>query len=103
MLGYGIIMFLTASLLAVVALRIYRGNTDLIHDYHQTNVTDKPAYGKAFAKSLGILPAAMACSGLLALLGISMGIAVAVLLIGLTAGIVGIVNVQKRYNGGMFG
>ena len=36
MLLYSIIMFLVATLFTVLGIAIYKGKTDLIHDYHQT-------------------------------------------------------------------
>lgn len=103
MILYATILLLTALLFSVMAVLIYKGKTELIHDYHQTKVTDKAAYGKAFGKALGVVAGTMALSGAVALLGQHwMGIAVAVLLIGLLIGIVAIVRVQKKYNGGMF-
>ena len=96
-------MFVMASAFLYLGIQIFRGKTDLIHDYHQTTVTDKLAYGQAFGKAMGILAGAMALSGLVSLLGEgTMQIAVAVLAIGLIAGIVAIVRVQKKYNGGVF-
>ena len=101
-------MFLyTAILLAVAVLfffvgrSIYRGNTDLIHDYHQTRVTDKEAYGKAFGKAMFAMAAAMALSGLLALF-VHGFLPVLVLFLGLSVGIIQIILVQKKYNNGVF-
>lgn len=103
MILYAIILLAVAVLFAVVAVRIYKGDTNLIHDYHQEKVTDKLAYGKAFGKAMGILAGAMALSGLVSLLGEdAMQIAVAILAIGLVTGIIAIVRVQKKYNGGVF-
>ncbi len=34
MLLYSIIMFLVAALFTVLGIAIYKGKTDLIHDYH---------------------------------------------------------------------
>ena len=105
MVGYAIVLLLTAAVCGVVAVLIYKGKTDLIHDYHQTNVTDKSAYGKAFGKAMGVMAGAMVLSGVVALLGDSAAMvwgSVAVLVIGLIAGIVAIVRVQKKYNGGVF-
>ena len=103
MIAYAIIMFLCAALFGVLAVRIYRGNTKLIHDYHQTRVTDKSAYGKAFGKAMFVMALAMALSGAVNLLGEkAMWAAMAVLTIGLAAGIAAIVRVQKKYNGGVF-
>ena len=54
MVLYSIIMFLAAIPMIGISIAIYKGKTDLIHDYHQTKVTDKAAYGKAFG--IGYLP-----------------------------------------------
>ena len=95
MMAYAIIMFITSV--------IYNGKTDLIHDYHQTKVSDKTAYGKDFGKAMAGITAALALSGVVALLGETyMWIAVAVLFVGLLIGIIAIVRVQKKHNGGMF-
>ncbi|MBR5529406.1 MAG: hypothetical protein IKU57_02915 [Oscillospiraceae bacterium] len=103
MLLYAGIMFATAALFAVLAALIYRGKTDLIHDYHRTKVTDNVAYGKAFGKAMAVISMAMACSGIVALFGERvMWIAVWVLLLGLLGGILAILLVQKKYKGGMF-
>ena len=102
MLGYAILMFLVAAVFAVVAVAIYKGKTNLIHDYHQANVTDKAAYGKAFGKALGVIAIAPLISSIIGLLGESNGIvctAVATLIVGITIGIICIVRVQKKYNG----
>ena len=103
MIPYAIIMFLTAVLFGVLAVLSYRGNTNLIHDYHQTKVTDKTGYGKAFGKALGVMSGAMILSGVVCLFGEpAMWIAVAVVVVGLTAGMIAIVRVQRKYNGGVF-
>ena len=103
MIAYAIIMFAVAAIFAVVAVQIYKGKTDLIHDYHQTKVKDKAGYGKAFGKAFGVIAGAMAISGGVSLMGeMGMKISVAVLFIGLTAGIFAIFRVQKKYNGGVF-
>lgn len=103
MLLYGMIMFAAAVTFAVLAVRIYKGKTELIHDYHQTNVKDKSAYGKAFGKALAVMAVAMALSGGVAFLGEPVApVSVAVLLTGLGIGIVAIVRVQKKYNGSIF-
>lgn len=103
MLVYAILIFLVAVAFAVVSVAIYKGKTDLIHDYHQTKVTDKSAYGKAFGKALSVLAIAMVLSGVIALFGeLAMWGAVAVLIVGLIAGFIAIVRVQKKYNGGVF-
>jgi uncharacterized membrane protein YuzA (DUF378 family) len=52
---------------------------------------------------MGLIAVVMALSGVIALFGESaMWLAVAVLMIGLATGIILIVRVQKKYNGGVF-
>ena len=105
MVLYSIIMFLAAIPMIKISIAIYKGKTDLIHDYHQTKVTDKSAYGKAFGKAMFVVSTALLLSGIIGLFGgsevISM-IAVAVLFIGLFIGIAWIVAVQIKYNKGIF-
>lgn len=105
MLLYSIIMFLAAFPMIKISIAIYKGKTDLIHDYHQAKVTDKAAYGKAFGKAMFVVSAALLLSGIISLFGISdtmAMIAVAVLFIGLFIGIAWIVAVQIKYNKGVF-
>ncbi len=105
MLAYSIIMFLGAVILVGMGIAIYRGKTDLIHDYHQTNVTDKAAYGKAFAKVMFSFSLTLVFSGITALFGEAKTIvvaSVAILLIGLIISFIVLVKVQKKYNGGVF-
>ena len=105
MITYSLIIILTAVLFAVLGIAIYRGKTNLIHDYHQSKVTDKSAYGKSFGKAMFVIASALLFSGIISLLGDSDKIAlisVAVLIIGLIIGGICIVAVQKKYNNGMF-
>ncbi len=105
MLFYSIIMFLVSALFTVLGIAIYNGKTDLIHDYHQTKVTDKSAYGKAFGKAMFVISTALLLSGIVSLLGDSEKItlvAVAVLIVGLIIGFICIFCVQKKYNNGVF-
>ena len=105
MLLYSIILILVAIPMGAMSMGIYRGKTDLIHDYHQTKVTDKTAYGKAFGKAMLEITATVLLSGILGLLGNSdtvAMIAVTVLFVGLFVGIVWIIAVQKKYNKGIF-
>lgn len=103
MIAYAIIMFTTALVFVILAVLIHKGKTELIHDYHQAKVTDKIGYGKAFGKTMGVFAGSMALSGVIALLGESvMWASVAVLLIGLAAGFVCMLFVQKKYNSGIF-
>ena len=71
MLVYSIIMFAAAVLILAVGVSIHRGNTRLIHDYHQKNVgeAERGNYGRAFAKGLFALGAGLLLSGVIALFG----------------------------------
>lgn len=102
MLLYSIIMFLVAALFTVLGIAIYNGKTDLIHDYHQTKVTDKSAYGKAFGKAMLVIAAVMLLSGIIGLFENLLILSVAILMIGLVIGIGCIVAVQRKYNNGVF-
>ena len=105
MVLYSIIMFLAAVPMMKISIAIYQGKTNLIHDYHQTKVTDKAAYGKAFGRAMFVVSMALLLSGIISLFGDSEAIAtiaVAVLFIGLFIGIAWIVAVQKKYNKGIF-
>ena len=105
MLVYSIILFLAAVPTGIISIAIYKGNTNLIHDYHQKKVTDKAAYGKAFGKAMFVIALALLLSGIVGLFGSSDAvamIAVAVLFIGLFIGIAWIIAVQIKYNKGVF-
>ena len=102
MLLYSIIMFLVAALFTVLGIAIYKGKTDLIHDYHQTKVTNKSAYGKAFGKAMLVIATGMLLSGIIGLFKNLLMLAVVILIIGLVVGIGCIVAVQKKYNKGVF-
>ena len=105
MVLYSVIMFLAAVPMMKISIAIYQGKTGLIHDYHQTKVTDKAAYGKAFGKAMFVISISLLLSGIIGLFGASEAvamIAVAVLFIGLFIGIAWIVAVQKKYNNGVF-
>ena len=105
MVLYSIIMFLVAVPMIAISIAIYRGKTDLIHDYHQTKVADKAAYGRAFGKAMLATSSALLLSGIIGLLGNSELVAmvsVAVLFVGLFIGIAWIIAVQKKYNNGLF-
>lgn len=102
---YAAIMLLVGGLFMWLSVAIYNGKTDLIHDYHQTRVTDKVGYGKAFGKALSVIAVGMLLSGIVNLFGESetvMKIAVAVLIFGLVAGLICIFIVQRKYNKGFF-
>ena len=102
MTAYSIILFLTGALFAGLGIAIYRGKTELIHDYHRTKVTDHAAYGKAFGKAMFVMAAAMVLSGVIGLVEHLAAFAVAVLIVGLGIGICCIIAVQRKYNKGVF-
>lgn len=105
MLLYSVIMFLTGAVLAGLGIAIYRGKTNLIHDYHRTRVTDPKAYGKAFGKAMLTFSAAPLLSGAVGLFGdhdAAAMAAVIILLVGLGIGIGCIAAVQMKYNKGIF-
>jgi len=99
---YSIIMFLVAAIFTVLSIAIYKGKTDLIHDYHQTKVKDKAAYGKAFGKAMFVITAAILLSGIIGLLDKFALFAVAVLIIGLIIALACIAAGQKKVNNGIF-
>lgn len=105
MLLYSCILLPVGILFFILSFSIYKGKTELIHDYHQTNVEDKAAYGKGFGKALSVIAAGIFLSGIVGLFGedtVTMLIAVAVLFAGLFIGLYCIYRVQKKYNSGVF-
>ncbi len=54
MIAYSILVFAIGALFLILGIAIYKGNTKLIHDYHQTHVkeSEKREYGRAFAKGM---------------------------------------------------
>lgn len=102
MLLYSVILFFASALLGGIGIAVYKGRTDLIHDYHQTKVTDKAAYGKAFGKALFVMAAALLLSGIIGLWDNCAAFAVAVLLAGLSIGIGCMIAVQRKYNKDIF-
>lgn len=107
MIAYSIIMFVAAVLFLALGIAIYKGNTKLIHAYHQTNIkgSERTKYGRAFAKGMFAICATLLVSGIIALFDKEGPIA-AVSLIALFAGLIissmVIVKVQKEFNGGLF-
>lgn len=104
---YSIIMFVTAALFLAIGIAIYRGNTKLIHDYHQGRVKEEQRlqYGKAIAKGLFAICAALALSGVIAAFaqsGSAVAAALIVLFAGLAVSLIILVKVQRKYNGGLF-
>ena len=100
---YSIILFFVSLVFLILGIAVCKGKTDLIHSYHQQNVTDQKGYGRAFGKAMFVFAGAMLASGVVALLGEAFAVlAVCILLAGLVAGFVCIGRVQKKYNGGLF-
>lgn len=105
MILYAIILLVVAALCAGLAIAIYCGKTNLIHDYHQSKVSDPAAYGRAFGKAMFVVAASLFASATIALFGESapIGVAsIATLFGGLAIGIACIILVQKKYNRGIF-
>ena len=105
MIPYAITLFLLSVAFMVVSILIYRGRTDLIHDYHQTKVKDQAAYGRAFGKAFSLFGITMAVSAIVSLLGEPAQTAVpavALLILGLILSTARILAVQKKFNEGLF-
>ena len=105
MIFYTVILFITSALFIYVGIEIYRGNTDLINDYHRTEIkeSDRKKYGKAFSKGLFTIAFAMILSGASSLFGktdSAVKIAVCILTVGIIAGVIIIIKTQKKYNSG---
>ena len=105
MILYSCIVLPVAVLFIILSISIYKGNTKLIHDYHQTNVEDKENYGKEFGLALSIVALGPLVSGIVALTGeddFTALLSVVILFAGLFAGLFCIYRVQKKYNSGIF-
>jgi len=100
---YGVILLLTGSAIFLVSLEIFRGRTDLIHDYHQKRVKDKKAYARAFGKAMMLLSLSLVLSGIVSLWGEkAMDLSLWILFACMAVSLIGIVLVQRRYNQGIF-
>ena len=98
---FSIILFLTSLMFIILGISIYKGNIELIHSYHQENVTDKIGYGKAMGKALIVFSIPMLISGVMALFTESV-LPVIILIVGMIVGFIPIIKTQQKYNGGMF-
>lgn len=98
---FSLILFLTSILFIILGISIYKGNIELIHSYHQENVTDKVGYGKAMGKSLILFSLPLIISGVIAFFTESL-LPVIILIVGMILGFIPIVKTQNKYNGGMF-
>jgi len=101
MIGFSIFMFAFAILFIVLGVLIYNGKTELIHSYHQTNVTDKSAYGKAMGKAIAGIGVPLTVAGVIGLFTTSVWVTV-VLITGMILSFIPMFRAQKKYNGGMF-
>ncbi len=100
MTAYSIIMFLVGAIVFALGVKVFRGRTGLIDSHHQSKVTDRARYGRAFGGSVILISLAIFVSGIVAFFAPSA--ALAVLLVGLAAGIGCIAAVQIKYNKGIF-
>ena len=98
---FSIILFLTSILFIIIGISIYKGNIELIHSYHQENVTDKIGYGRAMGKALIIFSIPMLISGVTALFTESV-LPVIILILGMVVGFIPIIKAQQKFNGGIF-
>ena len=98
---FSIILFLTSILFIIIGISIYKGNIELIHSYHQENVTDKVGYGKAMGKSLIMFSLPLIISGIIAFFT-ETSIPVIILVAGMIVGFILIFKTQQKYNGGIF-
>lgn len=105
MTAFSVVFLLVALLFIVIGIMIFFGKTELIHDYHQENVTDKKGYGKAMGKAVGGIGLSALAGGLISLIFKDEKFifsAVAVFFIGFALSFYFIFKAQKKYNGGMF-
>ena len=105
MLLYSLIMFAAGAVILGVGIAVFRGRTNLIHDYHQENVKpeDRLRYGRAMGVGLLVLAAALLSSGILALcLTEGSKIPLLALFGGIAVSIVLLIRAQRKYNGGIF-
>lgn len=100
-----ILYLVISAIFIIIGILIFRGNTDLIHDYHRKNVTDFEGYGKGMGKgiiSIGIffLIGAVIILSVDGKSGTIAGIVTA--FSGFVLSIIYIFKVQNKYNGGLF-
>ena len=105
MIAYSVFMSVTAVFFLAVGIAIYKGNTKLIHDYHQTHVkeAERREYGRAFSKGMFAICATLVISSIIALFGDDGAVVAAALIVlfaGLVVSIIILAKVQKKYNGG---
>ena len=103
MIIYSIILIIVAIVLAVIAIRINKGQTDLIINYHQSRVKpeEKLRYARDFSKGIFCLSGTMLIAGITVLIT-KVLIADIILVAGIIISVVILVRVQNRYNKGVF-
>ncbi|MBQ1521506.1 MAG: hypothetical protein IIZ74_01975 [Erysipelotrichaceae bacterium] len=103
MIIYSIILIAVAIVLAVIAIRINKGQTDLIINYHQSRVKpeEKLRYARDFSKGIFCLSGTMLIAGITVLIT-KVLIADIILVACIIISIVILVRVQNRYNKGVF-
>ncbi|MGN1479585.1 MAG: DUF3784 domain-containing protein [Acutalibacteraceae bacterium] len=107
MIIFSVLLFAVALLFLIIGILIYKGNTKLIHDYHQLKIkeSEKNNYCKDFSIGLFLISASLSVGGIIGLLGNSKQIAlisIAVIFIGIIISFLVIYKVQKKYNGRVF-
>jgi len=100
MIIYVVLMLAVGIAFGVLSAMIFRGRTDLIHDYHQTKVRDKKGYAKAMGRALAILSVGCLSSALVSVFWVK--IAPILLIVGITISLVLMVAAQIKYNHGIF-
>ena len=103
MIIYSIILIAVAIVLALIAVRINKGQTDLIINYHQSRVKpeEKLRYARDFSKGIFCLSGTMLIAGITVLFT-KVLIADIILVAGIIISVVILIRVQNRYNKGVF-
>ena len=103
MIPYIIVFYVVGFLFLVLGIMIWRGNTKLIHAYHQKNVTDFKGYGKAIGKVVAGIGALACFAASSAFLGERWtGVGIWIFFIGLCVLFIVMYFIQKKYNGSLF-
>ena len=100
----GIITLPVALLSLVMGWKIWKNErTDLIHSYHQENVTDKPGYSRAMGLSLCWFGIAMVIIGIIAFLEAASIIVLGVVVFVISnVLVIAMIRIQIKYNGSIF-
>lgn len=100
MIMYQLILFVVSLIILVLGIKIYKGNTKLIHSYHQENIKkeDLNKYAKAFAMGMFSISFVLFFDGVLSFITQNFLIIDSFLLIGLVLSLIYIISVQKKFN-----